>query len=142
MPHSNTSSTPGQSSLRAVAPAVPGAWVGTMAGVPPQPYPVAGRHRHRADDPPTDVFPPVPAAADGVHRGESHGHTQSHGHGHGHTAAPPAGRRVKVLLAALLAPAALAALIGLVLLWPSGRAPTSQAAAATPVHAQVVETHA
>src|SRR5690349_14429177 len=142
MPHSNTSSTPGQSSLRAVAPAVPGAWVGTMAGVPPQPHPVAGRHRDLADDPPTDVFPPVPAAADDVRRGEIHGHTQSHGHGHGHTAAPPAGRRVKMLLGALLAPAALAALVGLVLLWPSGRAPISQAATATPVHAQVVETHA
>jgi len=47
-----------------------------------------------------------------------------------------------MLLAALLAPAALAALVGLVLLWASGRAPTSQAATATPVHAQVVETHA
>ena len=49
---------------------------------------------------------------------------------------------MKVLLAALLAPAALAALIGLVLLWPSGRAPTTQASTATPVHAQVIETHA
>ena len=49
---------------------------------------------------------------------------------------------MRVLLAALLAPAALAALVGLVLLWPSGRAPTTQAATATPVHAQVVETHA
>ena len=49
---------------------------------------------------------------------------------------------MKVLLAGLLAPAALAALVGLVLLWPSGRAPVSQAATATPVHAQVVETHA
>jgi uncharacterized membrane protein len=49
---------------------------------------------------------------------------------------------VKVLLAALLAPAALAALVGLVLLWPSGRAPATQASTATPVHAQVVETHA
>jgi len=49
---------------------------------------------------------------------------------------------VKVLLAALLAPAALAALVGLVLLWPSGRAPTTQASTATPVHAQVIETHA
>jgi len=148
-----------------------------MGGVPPQPHPVASRHRDLADDPPTDVFPPVPAAADDdgprgqavgpadqeVHGaaqarrraqgesrtygqnhadGQGQGHSYGHGHGHGHTAAPPAGRRVKVLLAALLVPAALAALVGLVLLWPSGRAPTSQAATATPVHAQVVETHA
>lgn len=50
---------------------------------------------------------------------------------------------MKVLLAALLVPAAVAALVGLVLLWPSGPAPTAQAAAAaTPVHAQVIEAHA
>jgi uncharacterized membrane protein len=49
---------------------------------------------------------------------------------------------VRILLAALLAPAALAALVGLVLLWPSDRAPAAQAATAVPVHAQVVETHA
>jgi len=42
-----------------------------MGGVPPQPHPVASRHRDLADDPPTDVFPPVPAAADDdVHRGQ------------------------------------------------------------------------
>jgi len=47
-----------------------------------------------------------------------------------------------MLLAALLAPAAVAALIGLVVLWPSGSAPAAAAAAATPVHAQVVEARA
>jgi hypothetical protein len=41
-----------------------------------------------------------------------------HGHGHGHGAAPPAGRRVRLLIAALLVPCALATLVGVVLLWP------------------------
>ena len=39
-------------------------------------------------------------------------------------------------------PLRLAALIGLVVLWPSGSAPAAAAAAATPVHAQVVEARA
>jgi uncharacterized membrane protein len=80
-----------------------------------------------------------PEQAHGSPRSES---GRSHGHGHGHTPAPPAGRRVRILLAALLAPAAVAALVGLVLLWPAGPAPASQAATATPVHAQVIETRA
>jgi uncharacterized membrane protein len=67
--------------------------------------------------------------------------TNGHGHGHGHTPAPPAGRRVRILLAALLIPTAVAALIGVVVLWPSGpKAAPTPAAAATPVHAQVIET--
>src|SRR6185312_4623422 len=130
--------------------------VGTIGGVPPQPHSVEGRRRGLArdlvDDAPTDVFPAVtgprpsvtpaqaePEQAHGSPRSES---GRSHGHGHGHTPAPPAGRRVRILLAALLAPAAVAALVGLVLLWPAGPAPTSQAATATPVHAQVIETRA
>jgi uncharacterized membrane protein len=40
------------------------------------------------------------------------------GHGHGHTPATPAGKRVRILLAALLVPCALAALAGVALLWP------------------------
>jgi uncharacterized membrane protein len=67
----------------------------------------------------------------------------AHGHGHGHDTGPPAGRRVRILLAALLVPTAVAALVGLVLLWPSGRTPVvAPAAVATPVHAQVIETRA
>ncbi|MBV9920364.1 MAG: hypothetical protein JOY78_05850, partial [Pseudonocardia sp.] len=126
--------------------------------MPPQPHSVEGRRRSLdrdlVDDAPTDVFPAVtgprpsvtPAQADpgrahGAPRSES-GRSPGHGHGHGHTPAPPAGRRVRILLAALLAPAAVAALVGLVLLWPAGPAPAPQAATATPVHAQVVETRA
>jgi hypothetical protein len=108
------------------------------------------------DDTPTDAFPSVavaearsagsrtaqPDPGPSQRRGTSDRHGASDGHGHGHGAALPAGRRARMLLAASLAPAALAALVGLVLLWPSGRAPTAQAATAVPVHAQVVDTHA
>ena len=67
----------------------------------------------------------------------------SHSHAHAHVAVAPAGRRVRLLLAALLGPAGLAALVGLVLLWAPGRAPAATpAAAATPVHAQVIQTRA
>lgn len=41
-------------------------------------------------------------------------------HGHGHGPASPAGRRVRILLVALLVPAALASLVGALLLYPFG----------------------
>ena len=43
-----------------------------------------------------------------------------HGHGHGHTPAPPTDRRVRMLIAVLLVPCALATAVGLVLLYPFG----------------------
>ncbi|OZM81698.1 YibE/F family protein [Pseudonocardia sp. MH-G8] len=43
--------------------------------------------------------------------------------GHGHGPARPAGRRVRIVIAALLVPCALATLVGLVLLWPTGGPP-------------------
>jgi hypothetical protein len=62
-----------------------------------------------------------------------------HGHGHGHSPAAPAGRRVRLLLAALLGPFAVAALVGLVLLRPTGPLPHPTAAAQQqPVRADVV----
>ncbi len=45
------------------------------------------------------------------------------GHGHGHGPAAPAGQRVRVLLAVLLVPCALASLLGAVLLYPFGASP-------------------
>jgi uncharacterized membrane protein len=60
-----------------------------------------------------------------------------HGHGHGHLRAAPAGRRVRVLIAALLVPCALATLVGMVVLWPSGALPSSTASPQQPVRAQV-----
>lgn len=65
------------------------------------------------------------------------------GHGHGHSPAPPAGRRVRLLIAALLIPCALATLVGLVALWPGGGPPaTAQTATAQPVDAEVTATSA
>ncbi len=72
---------------------------------------------------------PVPQAGQG----------QRHGHGHGHGYAPPAGRGVRLLLAALLVPCALAALVGLVLLRPTaGPPPTADGAGQQPVRGEVV----
>ncbi|GLZ40053.1 YibE/F family protein [Actinokineospora sp. NBRC 105648] len=51
-----------------------------------------------------------------------------HGHGHGHSPATPASPRVRKLLTALLAPFALAAVVGMVLLYPTGDAPTGLSA--------------
>ncbi len=66
-------------------------------------------------DPPTvplDLRPPAPEPDPGpapvpAPAAASRGHA---GHGHGHLPAAPAGRRVRLLLAALLVPCALAAL--------------------------------
>ncbi|WP_296152437.1 MULTISPECIES: YibE/F family protein [unclassified Pseudonocardia] len=63
---------------------------------------------------------------------------QGHGHGHGHIPAGPSARRVRVLIAALLVPCALATLVGLVVLWPRSGAPSTVARPSTPVDAQVV----
>nr|WP_245585733.1 YibE/F family protein [Pseudonocardia asaccharolytica] len=62
-----------------------------------------------------------------------------HGHGHGRRPAAPAGRRVRMLIAALLVPCALATLVGLVALYPPANPP---AVAGTgieqPINAEVV----
>ncbi|HEU5472848.1 MAG TPA: YibE/F family protein [Actinophytocola sp.] len=57
------------------------------------------------------------------------------GHGHHHGPPPPASGRVRRLLAVLLAPFALAALAGTVLLFPTGDAPAP--AGSQPVHGDV-----
>ncbi len=131
--------------------------------MPPQPHPA--RLSRPPDGAGTDATEPLPvvrartAAGNGtdvaadvaadapihdhatrIGHSHSHSHGAGHGHGHSHGAAPPAGRRVRILLAALLGPTALAALVGLVVLWPSGPAPAATpAATTTPVHAQVIE---
>jgi uncharacterized membrane protein len=71
------------------------------------------------------------------------GPSGGHGHGHGHGPARPAGRRVRILIAALLVPCALATLVGLVVLWPSGGPPaTARPGSQEPVKAQVTATRA
>jgi uncharacterized membrane protein len=59
------------------------------------------------------------------------------GHGHGHGPPAAAGRRVRLLIAALLVPCALATALGVILLWPGGPRPTSTLPAQQPVQAQV-----
>lgn len=63
------------------------------------------------------------------------------GHGHSHDTAPPAGRRVRILIAALLIPCALATLVGVLVLWP-GAAPAPQIAAQQPVAGEVTAARA
>ncbi|MHA6794893.1 YibE/F family protein [Pseudonocardia bannensis] len=65
-----------------------------------------------------------------------------HGHGHGHTPAAPAGRRVRLLIAALLVPCALATLVGLILLRPAGGPPAGLQAGGQPINARVTATQA
>jgi uncharacterized membrane protein len=76
------------------------------------------------------------------HRTTADGSTAGTGHGHGHGPAVPAGRRVRVLIAALLVPFALATLVGVVLLWPTGVLPPTTSAAQQPVRAEVTATRA
>ncbi|MGV9360105.1 YibE/F family protein [Amycolatopsis sp. NPDC003731] len=72
----------------------------------------------------------APAETEAAHAG--------HGHGHGHGPAAPASRRVKLLLIWLLAPLALATVVGMVVLYPWGKAsPTSVVPQGTPVHADI-----
>ncbi|GHE84452.1 hypothetical protein GCM10017786_15160 [Amycolatopsis deserti] len=60
------------------------------------------------------------------------------GHGHGHSPAPPASRRVKLLLIWLLAPIAAATVAGLLLLYPWGQdEPASAISQGTPVHGTI-----
>ncbi|MFC4950824.1 YibE/F family protein [Pseudonocardia sp. GCM10023141] len=66
--------------------------------------------------------------------------TAGHGHAHAHQPARPAGRRVRVLIAALLVPCGIAALIGLVLLWPGNNRHGAPVGTETPVHAAVIAT--
>ncbi|MDX3195032.1 YibE/F family protein [Streptomyces sp. MN03-5084-2B] len=120
------------------------------------PQPVAGSDQPAAPRRRGDTGPPPAAAArrgdTGPQRAaetgarprrkapeapEAHaGH--GHGHGHGHGPAAPASRRVRLLLIWLLAPLALATVVGMVVLYPWGKAsPTSVVPQGTPVHADV-----
>jgi uncharacterized membrane protein len=64
-----------------------------------------------------------------------------HGHGHGHGPAAPASRRVRLLLIWLLAPVALATVLGVLLLYPWGKpTPISVTAQGKPVHGTIAST--
>lgn len=60
-----------------------------------------------------------------------------HSHAHSHEPAPPASPRLRRMLAGLLTPFLLAALAGLVLLWPAGASPESTIDSGTPVDGTV-----
>ncbi|GAB3157525.1 YibE/F family protein [Amycolatopsis stemonae] len=65
-----------------------------------------------------------------------------HGHGHGHGPAAPASRRVRLLLIWLLAPLAVATVVGMIVLYPWGKAsPTSVVPQGTPVAADIKTTN-
>ena len=59
------------------------------------------------------------------------------GHGHGHSPPEPADRRVRLLIAALLVPCALATVLGLVVLYPFGQSPPADETAPTRVDGHV-----
>jgi uncharacterized membrane protein len=85
-----------------------------------EPIPRVRAGRRRAAEPPPDDRPRA-----------------GHGHGHGHTPAPPASRRVRTLLTALLTPFALAAVVGAVLLYPTGDTGRPAPTNTQPVHGDV-----
>ena len=85
-----------------------------------------GRARHGRDEP--DERDEAP---------DEVGRPAGHGHGHGHTPAPPASRRVRTIIAALLIPFALAAAVGTILLFPFGGAPEVKTGSGTPVQGVV-----
>lgn len=96
-----------------------------------------GRRRRAAAEPdPSDT-----GARAGTRRsrGAAPAVDAGHGPGHGHTPAPRSGRRVRVLIAALLVPCALATLVGLVLLWPGQQPQPPSTVSAEPVRASVVQ---
>ena len=64
-------------------------------------------------------------------------HGPGHGHGHGHGPAERAGRKVRVLLAILLVPLALAAVVGVVLLYPFNDTQALPGGQRTPVNGDV-----
>src|SRR5688500_580530 len=59
------------------------------------------------------------------------------GHGHGHSPPAPVERRVRVLIAALLVPCALATVLGLVLLYPFAAPPAADETAPVRVDGHV-----
>ncbi|MEU5262729.1 YibE/F family protein [Amycolatopsis sp. NPDC021455] len=96
-------------------------------------------HRRGDTGPQRAAKPRTPGQAGTAKKPET-GH--GHGHGHGHGPAAPASRRVRLLLIWLLAPLALATVVGMVVLYPWGKAdPKSVVPQGTPVHASIGTTN-
>ncbi|MFD9961977.1 YibE/F family protein [Amycolatopsis sp. NPDC058986] len=120
------------------------------AGNPPRRTPPEGGRRRadtgetprtRADvprrKPPTRPAPKPTAKSTAADVGHGHGH----GHSHGHGPAAPASHRVRLLLIWLLTPLALATVVGMIVLYPWGKAsPKSVIQQGTPVKATIAST--
>ncbi|WP_370936521.1 YibE/F family protein [Amycolatopsis sp. cg13] len=96
--------------------------------------PPGTRRRPPARSPQSEKDTPKPAAAKETPPPTGHGH----GHGHGHGPAAPASQRVRKLLIWLLAPLALATVVGMIILYPWGSSlPKSAVQQGTPVQAAI-----
>ncbi|WP_344412711.1 YibE/F family protein [Pseudonocardia ailaonensis] len=104
----------------------------------------AGPAAEQGPRPPVEPGHDLAGAAAGlpVEDGASPRPASATGHGHGHGPATPAGRRARLLLAALLVPAALATLVGLVLFWPHGALPHTSQPVQQLVDAEVIAAQA
>jgi uncharacterized membrane protein len=84
---------------------------------------------------------PIPRVTDRRRQGEDADEPEERparsGHHHDHAPPPPASKHVRVLLAVLLVPFALAAVVGTVLLFPFDGQPDTNKPAGTPVHGVV-----
>ncbi|GAA3235266.1 hypothetical protein GCM10017691_32510 [Pseudonocardia petroleophila] len=99
--------------------------------------------RATGPDPAAADAPPAGRAAARRARSRRRAAAPVTGHGHAHGGpAPPAGRRVRILIAALLVPCAMATLVGVVLLWPGGPSVAPPATAQTPVQGEVTAAQA
>ncbi|MFC5115709.1 YibE/F family protein [Amycolatopsis halotolerans] len=96
--------------------------------------PPGTRRRPPARPPQSEKDTPQPASAKKTPQPTGHGH----GHGHGHGPAAPASQRVRKLLIWLLAPLALATVVGMIILYPWGSSlPKSAVQQGTPVQAAI-----
>ncbi|GAA4036277.1 hypothetical protein GCM10022247_72500 [Allokutzneria multivorans] len=97
-----------------------------QASEPPRRRRAASRHAAGKADPDAQAKPKARAKTAPKRRRKAesevgHGPGHGHGHGHGHGPVAPASRKVRILLAVLLIPCALATLIGALVLYPFGR---------------------
>jgi uncharacterized membrane protein len=113
-----------------------------LAPVPAEPTLAAPTPAALTPAAPTAAAPTPDEPGHGQGRGTEQGHGHERGHGHGHGPAAPAGRHVRLLLVGLLVPCALATLVGVVLLWPSGPLPGSTQPAQQVFDAEVVAAQA
>jgi uncharacterized membrane protein len=110
--------------------------------VPPSPTSAPPTAPGHGAAPARQAVPPGNGHGQGQGHEQGHGQGHGHGHGHGHGPAAPAGRRVRILLAALLVPCGLATLVGLVLLWPTGDLPQTTQRPQQVFHAEVTAAQA